>query len=216
LGWSGPQYNGASPDTSAMTVLAALAHELGHVRWYDTFVKIPGSGNYDFKKLCGGSFFDSWDGSWQRVHGPPGWRNFQTPAERKNHPGRDKHRIDLVQVTEIDSVIPSNLQQAALLLGPGPAGTPGIYAPSAPWASFFGAVSPDEDFVETYKFYALTTAVDPNTSLPNPLTSLPLRIPYVGKEDIPSDYAAGFKQDLSTKTQCIANLPPPPSSPRFR
>src|SRR3954454_11514588 len=30
----------ANPDTSWMTILAALAHELGHVRWADTVVAL--------------------------------------------------------------------------------------------------------------------------------------------------------------------------------
>ena len=42
---SAPQYQPANPgaEISAMSVLAALAHEFGHVLWYDTF---PSGGDY--------------------------------------------------------------------------------------------------------------------------------------------------------------------------
>jgi hypothetical protein len=212
-----PQYTiNTSPDTSAMTVLSALAHELGHVRWYDTFVWPPGSGHLDLSKLCGARFFQSWQGPWQRLRGPPPWRNFQSRSERATHPILDKHATG-VQISDIDTAVQAGAYPlAGSLVGPGgsvPPGTfvTGIYAPSAPWASFFGAVSPDEDFVETYKFYALTQA-SPG------LQSLPVQIPYVANTlDIPSDYRAGWKPELSIKTdQCIAHLPPPPAAPAVR
>jgi hypothetical protein len=58
LGWNAPYLDSASPDDFGTTILAALAHELGHVRWYDTFVKAPGGGN-DLKGWCNGGFFGS-------------------------------------------------------------------------------------------------------------------------------------------------------------
>ncbi len=58
-----------------MTVLAVLAHELGHVRWYDWVEPVPGlnhPSNYDLSLLMkcvpDGSFFQ---GSWHAVAAYP-------------------------------------------------------------------------------------------------------------------------------------------------
>src|SRR6185503_14535365 len=65
-----------------MTVLAALAHEFGHVFWYDTFRPVPG-GAYDFSTFCGGTFYVN---SWQAVNPPPIWREFgQTQDQHKGY-----------------------------------------------------------------------------------------------------------------------------------
>ena len=78
-----------------------------------------------------------------------------------------------------------------------------LYRPAQPWASYFAAISPDEDFVETYKFYVLTNAQSVTSLNEGPLTSLPIQIAG-NPHDIPSDYLAGKKPLLSSQTQCIA------------
>ena len=82
----------------------------------------------------------------------------------------------------------------ALLATGDTSGDIGIYPPNAPWASFFGAISPDEDFVETYKFYVMTQAG---------LTSLPLQITNQPTRDIPKDYLGNLKPKLAGKVPCI-------------
>jgi len=163
-------------DTFAMSVLASLAHETGHVRWFDlldpnrTGTQNPGN------LPC---FFTSWPGGGAGFHAPP-WRELLTPA------GRRRGGISIA----IDRA--PNAQVAGDLLDK-------IYEASAPWASFFASISPDEDFVETYKFKVLTTA--------NPvLTSLPITMPGTHgghTENIPADYRAGRKTELTSKTACI-------------
>jgi hypothetical protein len=186
LTWSGPQYTMATPDGPEFTVLAALAHEMGHVFWYDINAPTPGQ-NYNPARFCSGNFFN---GYWQNVNTPPRWRQFGTR--------QDRHGRGYVQIKDIDNAIATgNFTLAGSLLATGNAsGDIGIYPPNAPWASFFGSIAPDEDFVETYKFYVL------NQATPN-LTSLPVQIPNGGTSDIPSDYLQGLKPQLASKVQCI-------------
>jgi len=184
LRWGGPQYTPATPDGPEITTLAALAHEMGHVFWYDTNARVPGQ-NYNPGRFCGGNFFDSY---WQNVNTPPRWRMFGTRQDRHGH--------GYVQVKDIDDAIAAgNFTLAGALLATGnTSGDIGIYPPNAPWASFFGAISPDEDFVETYKFYVLTQAG---------LTSLPLQISNQPTNDVPKDYLGKMKPKLDGKIPCI-------------
>lgn len=195
-----PQYqsNASILNRPELTVLAALAHELGHVRWYDAYVPVAG-GNHDLRRVCNGMFFSSWQGN---VPAPPRWRDFGTRAHR--------HKQGYVQIKAIDDAISAgNFQTADRLLSSGSDGEIGIFAARAPWASFFAAISPDEDFVETYKLYALTKT--------NPSLSLPVQIPHAGTADVPQALQLS-KPELSSKLQCIASLysvpRPPPASPR--
>jgi hypothetical protein len=191
LRWTGPQYTAAVPDGPEVSVLAALAHEMGHVFWYDINARMPGQ-NYNPARFCGGHFFNNY---WQNVNTPPRWRQFGTR--------QDRHGRGYVQIKDIDNAIASgDFSLAGSLLATGSSSREiGIYPANAPWASFFGAISPDEDFVETYKFYVL------NQATPN-LTSLLLQISDGVTKDIPSDYQQGLKQQLAGKISCIvAALP---------
>ncbi|HEY1260007.1 MAG TPA: hypothetical protein VGF34_12245 [Stellaceae bacterium] len=171
-----------------LTVMAALAHELGHVRWYDAFVQVPG-GSQNLRRLCNGAFFSSWQGN---VPAPPHWSDFGLRAHR--------HKRGLVQIQEIDqAIVSNNLPTAGVLLDRGANGELGIFAPSAPWASFFASVSPQEDFVESYKLHMLTQA--------QPNLSLPIQIPYASTEDVPTALHNGLKPELKDKIACVAGLP---------
>jgi hypothetical protein len=178
-----------SPNTSWMTALAALAHELGHVRWYDVNVPDPSDGGYDFTILASfcpdaKPFFTS---SWNDLTDlqPPRWRGF---AERQN-----KHKGGH-QVSQIDnSIAKGNFTNAGAWLAE-------QYARSSPWASLFGAISPDEDFVETYVFNVLTRATPP-------LTMLPLNLPNGSTVDVVTDYRSNEKDALEfgRKVTCVYN-----------
>ncbi len=65
-----------------------------------------------------------------------------------------------------------------------------------PWASFWGATAPDEDFVETYVLYALMAHVQ----------SLQISINGFKPYDIIGGVAG--KATLASKLQCVASLPP--------
>jgi hypothetical protein len=181
-------YSNANPgaDTFAMTVLAALAHEYGHVRWYD--VIDPGRvGAHSITAFCGSQFFSGW----ATVSQQPNWRELQTFNHRQTHRGPDRHRTG-GHVADVDAALGNPLVAGDML--------DRLYQPSAPWPDFFAAISPDEDFVETYKFKVLTTAA-------TPLTSLPITIPGtrgIYREDLAADYLNGRKPELARKVGCIA------------
>jgi hypothetical protein len=208
-----PAYNSANSeaDNFDMTVLAALTHELGHVEWYKMMKPANPGDDYDPNKFCAandGSNFFTW--SWAgKVHKAPQWRPF---AQRQY---QDQHLLP-PQISEIDSDL---LQGSALTIDSANEDLDELYQStpvSYPWASYFAALSPDEDFVETYKFYALTNATPIRVILPGgrpitegPLTSLELRVYYYDgsytKENVPADYLKSKKPELNAKVKCIIN-----------
>jgi hypothetical protein len=192
-GHNPPAYSQAtSDDKPEMTVLAALAHEFGHVLWYDTFRPSRG-GPYDFNTFCRGSFFTN---SWQNVNTPPTWRYFGEV--------QDAHKIYDVVLADLALAISRNkFAKAASLLDK-------IYQPHSHWPSLFGAFSPDEDFVETFKFYVLTNASLPLTSLQINIyddSSSNMTIPTY-TENIPHDFDVNRnkKGELRRKVNCIGTL----------
>jgi hypothetical protein len=192
------QYSSANAgaDNFDMTILAALAHEVGHVQWYQAITPShPGLSSYDPNSFCSSSFFSySWHPAILR---PPPWRVFLTREKRDNGLGApDRHRYP-PQDKEIDKAIDrGDLRSAAAFLEQ-------LYQSNQPWASYFATISPDEDLVETYKFYILTNAQSVPSLGEGPLTSLPIVLAGV-PHDIPGDYLAGNKPLLSSKTQCVA------------
>ena len=179
---SPPQYTAANSaaDTFEMTILAALAHEVGHVRWYQAMNPgDPGGNGYNPGKFCNSNFFPQ---SWQTpIHEPPHWRPFKQRST-------NLHRFS-PQIADIDTDISKGDWTGALML------LEQLYQPAQPWASYFAGVSPDEDFVETYKFIVLTSAQAPLTSLPIVLAGVP--------HDIPRDFLAANKPLLSNKALCV-------------
>jgi hypothetical protein len=182
-------------DNFAMALLAALAHEVGHVRWY-VLVDPTFSGNPPALMCSDGKDFfkKSWN---SRNHPPSGsaggeWRDFSTPAERIFNPQHwpDRH------VAPPD--VPGDIDQ-----------TPGdqkklsnLFKPNQPWASGLAATAPDEDFVETYKLQVLTTANLPLTSL---ILSIPLPIDQTDTYNIPFDYFTPHaRAELTRKVDCIS------------
>jgi len=119
----------ASP---AMSVLAALAHEFGHVYWFDSFVTNPG-GSFA-NNFCGGTFYpgQSWENT--SISFPPPLPNssrFIFFGDASPYPGS--------QVAGLPSTLHS------------------IYS-SGKWASALAAFSPVEDFVETFELAVLKRA----------------------------------------------------------
>jgi hypothetical protein len=113
----------------AMSVLAVLAHEFGHVYWFDSFVPSPG-GSFA-NSFCGGIFYPS--ANWERS--PVG---FPPPLPNA---GRFIFFGD-----------------TSLYSGSHVPGLPGtlhsIYS-GGKWASALAAFSPVEDFVETFELSVL-------------------------------------------------------------
>jgi hypothetical protein len=182
-----------SIDTPTIALLAALAHEVGHIAWY---FQVPSSSPTSF---CGGNFFTGWVAS--TVTPPPQWRDLLSAAARDQirSNGNGKwpyvHQPHSPQIDSIDHPGPGDQAAGksvyALLYN----GTPPSYP--QPWASFFAALSPDEDFVETYKFAVLTTAAVP-------LNSVAIAVQGYGTANIAQDYSAGNRPDLTTKVGCVS------------
>lgn len=195
-----PQYLPANSeaDNFDMTVLAALAHELGHVLWYEVIKRNSGE-DYDPNTFCASNGSTFFSGSWMTpVHKPPHWRGL---GDRVG----DSHKAN-PQISEIDNYMAAAQTDFAVL------DLNTLYQASYPWASYFSALSPDEDFVETFKFYVLTNANKNQVPNEGPLTSFPLRVYFVNgghpnDANIPADYSPGGigKTELARKVACIYN-----------
>jgi hypothetical protein len=190
---------GNSFNTSAMTVLAALAHELGHIRWYDINVANPG-GPHDLTNLLtcqndGQPFYlDSWKYQNAKLLEPPRWRYFgDITIFRKL-----KHLLD-PQVNDFLNAPNSNKLAQNLST---------LYASDHPWASLLASLTPDEDFVETFEFLVLTynASTTPTPTYPY-VQSFRLNAPTTNagllKQDIPNDYLTYNKPTFSRKVSCV-------------
>jgi hypothetical protein len=113
------QYS-ASPDNGFLGVLAVMAHETGHVMWYDKSVR---------GKPCFAS-------------------NFMTPSWTGGTPNR--RWVDFAAFTPNDHKADPETHPKKKLLTPGKARK--LYEN---FVSVFAAVSPEEDYIETYKLSAL-------------------------------------------------------------
>lgn len=188
----------------ATTLLAALAHEVGHIRWFDWVNNSPA-------KYCSPNFFvNSWTPPYRQP--PPGatggyWRELLTPGNRSYLRGHgyflDMH-LNPPQIDDIDNQLPGSVAQNQLIYQ---LLVPPLTRPS-PWASLFAAMSPDEDFVETYKFKVLTDNYTATTSR-HPLTSVSITVPNGlgpgsdGTVDIVAAYRIGARAYLAAKVGCI-------------
>jgi hypothetical protein len=190
-------------DTSWMTVLAALAHEYGHILWYDA---IKGDDpHYNPATFCRpqpkikkDGFFDN---SWYQISVPYQFLNFAAlPTSSDVHLGSIQTNFLLAAINRKD------WQTAASYLNAFYTVDPNDTDKNAVWPSLFGSVSPEEDFVETFKIYVMT---DPKTNNRNPVTSMPLNL-YLSPNSNPAynpdvyAYIAGSKKkELKKKIGCI-------------
>jgi hypothetical protein len=165
----------AVPDSENLTALAALAHEYGHINWWKFDVEYS-------KCPTMGTLFSS-------IY----WQQPQKKTQKFHRFGiaqGDKALNNVPTEADIftDLMNQSSKTYAHLLT---------IYGGA--WASLFSAVAPDEDFIETYKLWVLTTAST------NPLTSLTTN--YSNGSDIVANYLT-TNTPLNSKyqwiTQCFA------------
>jgi hypothetical protein len=132
----------ASTNTSGLSVLAAIAHERGHVYWFETFVKTPGDQNVsNTTTFCNPPFYPG--GSWQGATvGIPDGRFVQFGHLSPNSP---------VKISNLPILLPiSDSRPTGEVLD-------GVYA-SRLFPSLLAAYSPDEDFVEAFEWSALRDA----------------------------------------------------------
>jgi hypothetical protein len=193
-------------ETTSATVLAILAHEVGHVRWYD--VLKPDHVSYNFQRLdnaCPDTrpFFEkswSYNNDTNNLLPPHNWVNFGDIADQQVV----DHQAAPFLYDWTAAITP---QQAGPVLNH-------LHSPNWPWPTLLGTLTPTEDFVETYTFSVLMDGLF-NGAAPF-LQSLSLKINYsnglsgnVVKRDIPANiYNNGhgsLKGELSRKMTCIVN-----------
>lgn len=191
-----PHFVAVEPSTansSGMSILQILAHEAGHIYWFDTFVVDPGK---QFQASPGGfavvaspvSQCFSSNASWTYpVDVPPGrWldfgeiRNVDGNSELLQLPGllNEKHTDEFA----------SHLRN--------------IYT-GGRWVGLFGAFSTDEDFVTTLELSVILNATPS-------LQSLTLVIPRANGKSftIPNILDnVNSATELGKKYQCFARLP---------
>ena len=228
LNWTSstpPVADFANPDSSAMTMLAVLAHEVGHIFWYDAFVvqangeANPGGTTPDFSHFCSGTFYTSGatpgglpQGSWLA---PPTvsttrWVSFGDP--------RNYHKTDDMDLTKLIADLNKrarNYPEAGDLLHAIYSGQQldGTNAQNGRWASALAAFSTDEDFVETFQLFVLMHALT-QAQVSGPLQNLRVIIygsqknvagqivPYA--DDVPANF--NNKQELMRKSGCFSYL----------
>jgi hypothetical protein len=190
-----------------LTPLAALAHELGHVRWYEVSARSGYGQPFDFYKLTydpaasrrehckvgslsssgtNPGFFAGWASqSLGNLVSNIRWRYFGTPQDE--HAQAPTFATDYAHAT-------TDLSKEQLINL--------LYSSSQPWASYLAALSPEEDFVETYKFGTLAGAG---------ITSMQLQVPLVTASpppppDVYADYTNGNKPLLKDKVKCLKGV----------
>ena len=206
---SGITYSQVQPvDDLPTALLAALAHEVGHIRWFEWGVN---SNPLNYCAVGNWNFFGGWSPS--TVFQPPGnstngyWRDLLTPNGRAHvrNPVTRKYpykHSSPPQMDDIDAQPDGSPVQEQLIYQ--------LLVPPPPipawWASLFAAMSPDEDFIETYKFKVLTDG-----SGGSPLTSATITVPRGtsggsgGTANIIVDYHNGARADLTAKVGCITS-----------
>ena len=206
-----PIHDSADPDTVAMTVLAALAHGVGHIFWYDVFVIKPNGqpnpgGPADFTQFCSGNFYEplgvGQQGSWLL---PPTvsdtrWVSFGLP--------RNYHKVDDVDMTKLGFALNNGSTHGTfpeagdLLYGIFSGQLPGgKNVQNGRWASALAAFSTDEDFVETFQLFVLRHAH-------RPLLHSRVRIVGTNGQIYHADIPANFDQkpELVRKSHCLDYL----------
>jgi hypothetical protein len=185
LGQHSPITINVNPDNATMTILAALAHELGHISWWKNSVE---------HKSCFSEPIPVFtDISWI-VHDDrtPKFQYFGKerrydpahPGAGGNYPkgGVDKDKI------KIDYGSPQMNNDLTV-----------IY--SGEWASIFATVTPDEDFVETYVLGGLIPAMQ--TILPQGQDLLFQIVLPSGQTANLLGYSGNSNLDLNQKIQWI-------------
>jgi len=173
--------SGALKPECYRSVLAILAHEIGHILWWDKNV-----GNRTCVKASQSRFSNySWPSN-QVAHGFHRLGQQDKQNRTTDRPDKDDVLLDFRYDNPPGS---SNYPDAVADLQT-------MYL-SGNWASLFATVSVDEDFIETYKLWILT-----NINNLGPITSLHINIPSLSAIDILSRFN-NTKTKLYAKTHWI-------------
>jgi hypothetical protein len=193
-----PEFGNVVHDSSTLAVLAALAHEFGHVYWWDAFVPTPGGDVNPNNQTCYSTFYT---GSWQNGPAIPYQRWVSFGDTSNNY-----HLTDDVNLSNLfHGLFNGNEYYTAvgdILHGIYSGQWNGQNADNGRWASALASFSTDEDFVETFQLNVLMNASPP-------LTNLPLTIYRSGKKPVIDDIPANLanKPVLKAKVGCVGPLP---------
>jgi hypothetical protein len=169
----------ASPSTpNAIAILGILAHEMGHIIWWDRAVR-------DTACQVQGPLAYFYQYSWGKRQSAHGFHRFGRQDSGNRTIDRPDNEDVVSDLRSEDYAYPAAVNYLETIYG-------------GEWASLFATVSLDEDFVETYKLWVLT---DINNK--QPLTQLQIIIPTATK--IP-DIIANLNNSSSklyAKTQWI-------------
>jgi hypothetical protein len=195
--WSAspPRITSSKPIDTWPAVLAALAHELGHVKFFYTIhgknqsftalqpclSTVPGTSDVP-------DFFSGWSyNNPKKLVPKDSWRLLLDKKSDDNGSSVDHSATPLL------SQFPASANPDQLL-------TNLLTSVNQPWPSFWGAWSPDEQFVETYVLYALAG----DAQNPGNVQKLEITIggsPYDIIQGIPNMPA------LNNRIGCVASLP---------
>jgi hypothetical protein len=188
---SPPIYLPATPNNAA--ILAALAHEFGHVLWADILISPrftpPQSGRF-----CSGILSQAWSGGLQFAV----WTAFEdrdtNPAniadDLSDPPSFGDPGPSEAKVLKMWNALQHNVARAHRILWR-------ILALGRPFPSLLGAFSANEQFVESFTLYTLMGAT-------TPLTSLPLQVSPGLIRDIPATISQ--RKRLSKALKCFDTL----------
>ncbi len=128
-------------DTTGLAVLTAVAHERGHIWWWEMFVKPPGSLSIsNTAAFCGGIIYPG--GLWPAQAAPRQAKAVDIPAGR------------YVTFGELSPNSPVSNSRSLFRSGDAASVIDGIYS-SGQYPSLLAAYSPDEDFVEAFEWSVL-------------------------------------------------------------
>jgi hypothetical protein len=186
---SSVSFGSSDYNPSAMTVLANLGHENGHILWYDTFVP-RGGGDASIPAptpSCPQPFYNrnNWPHS---LEAPP--HRWLTFAQIRDQPVNST----VLRLQRLYSI--KNFDRAA-------GDVYQLYS-GKQWASALATFSPDEDFVETFELSVLVSASPP-------LTSMQITVPGYAPYDIFNNLVPGT--ELARKFACVRASSPPSPQP---
>jgi hypothetical protein len=189
VGWKRFRFNTANANFGSQSVLAALAHEYGHVLLYEKH-KADSNGNFDYTKFCPSGF----NQTWTNRAAPPNFRKFGRIDPNSQHaPIADSAGDSIAEL--LSDTINDDVASALPILR-------NLLTGDAGWASLFSAFSPDEDVVESFVFYVLISSTKPVTSFK--LTVLGADgVNYADVGDVYGEYGAGTKKVLAKKIKCF-------------
>jgi hypothetical protein len=126
-------YTSVTPESPAIAVLAILSHEMAHATWWHRGVPNLTCSGISFPRIA-----------WDRISILRGFHKFDAEHGSRSVESFDKtDMVDLLDQGLIDDVS---------------ADMKTIYRASQRWVGLFSFVAPDEDFIETYKYWVLQNA----------------------------------------------------------